>query len=218
MSMSINWKLDFPEVTFHHARVQDQDAEGVQTNATWDPAIDLKAHLEQWAPSADRFGGEDDQEVRRRDVGRHTILHRIQFEELEQAEQHNDDFNITLHRVWQMSLIPTEKVQTDAMMHADGEAFQLDRADQNELYVHRMNPINYLYDWLLTLDPRGRWGNAWLLPQCGVTEYDESVFNLSTFKDGRLWDCYIGGGELTSEGSSIMSMLNTRAALEEWIR
>ncbi len=72
-----------------------------------------------------------------------------------------------------MSLIPTEKVQTDAMMHADGEAFQLDRADQNELYVHRMNPINYLYDWLLTLDPRGRWGNAWLLPQCGVTEYDE---------------------------------------------
>lgn len=210
MSMSVNWTLNFPEVSFHDPRVMIKDETGGQTNPDWDPAQDLRKHLEQWAPKADRFGGDDDRNVRRRDEGRCTIMERLKFHELEPTEVYDDEGNITLHRVWKMDLISTAEIPP--LQHANGQEFHLDRTGLNELYVNRMNPINYLYDWLLTLSPRGRWGNAWLVSQVGVTEYDESVFNLAIFHEGGLNSRYLGGSELTSEGATI-----TRDSLREWI-
>ena len=134
------------------------------------------------------------------------------FEEKDAAEVYDDEGNITLHRVWQLELLPADGFNGPALKHADGEEFRLDRTGRNELYVHRMNPINFLYDWLLTLDPRGRWGNAYILSQHGVTEYDESVLSVAAFHDGVLRDHYLGGSLLTSEGAD-----TTREGLAEWI-
>ncbi len=212
MSMSVNWTLNFPEVSFHAARVMVSDEDGTQTNPGWDPAEDLKQHLAQWAPDAGQFEGENERIVRRRDAGRQTILERLTFEEKETAEVYDDDGNITLHRVWQLELLPEDGFDGPALKHANGVEFRLDRTGRNELYVSRMNAINFLYDWLLTLDPRGRWGNAWVLTQNGVTEYDESVLSVAAFHDGVLRDHYFGGSLLTSEGTE-----TTRAGLEEWI-
>ena len=99
MSMSVNWTLNFPEVSFHAARVMVSDEDGAQTNPDWDPAEDLKQHLAQWAPDAGQFAGENGRVVRRRDAGRQTILERLTFEEKDAAEVYDDEGNITLHRV-----------------------------------------------------------------------------------------------------------------------
>lgn len=77
--MSVNWTLNFPEVSFHHARVMVSDEDGAQTNPEWDPAEDLKQHLAQWVPDAGQFKGENERVVRWWDAGRQTILERLTF-------------------------------------------------------------------------------------------------------------------------------------------
>ena len=70
--------------------------------------------------------------------------------------------------------------------HANGQEVDISTAATNELYVNRVNAINYLWAWLLEVEPRGQYGNAWVVPQVGVTEYDITMFSMSAFSSAEI--------------------------------
>lgn len=92
------------------------------------------------------------QKMGRMDEARITMRERVVFHELEGQEQYDHDATTDeedvyfYFRMWQIELRPwsweEKKVQ-----HADGQDVDISTASVNELYVHRVNAINFLWAW-----------------------------------------------------------------------
>ena len=55
--------------------------------------------------------------------------------------------------------------------------------NKNIINSHRFNPIYFLYDWLMSLNPRGSYNNNWQIFAYGISEYDETLSYVDTFID-----------------------------------
>jgi len=76
--------------------------------------------------------------------------------------------------------------------------------------VHRVNAINFLWAWLLDVEPRGQYGNAWVVPQVGVTEYDDTMFSMSAFGPEGIREHFLNEMSLLEEGTAM-----DKASLED---
>ena len=207
MSMSITWTYQFPRVTFRAARLMVGDPkEGRSTDGGWDPKVDFHVFLDRYAPTAEALTGPNERIVRRMDEARIAMRERVVFHELDGQEQWDHEastdenevyFNF---RMWQIELRPwsweEEKVQ-----HGDGQDVDISAAGSNELYVHRVNAINFLWTWLLDVEPRGQYGNVWVVPQVGVTEYDNTMFALSAFGHDGIREHFLNETSLLEDGT-----------------
>ncbi len=209
MSMSVTWSFHFPKVTFRAARLMVGDAEeGRSTNSEWDPRADFHAFLDRHAPTAEALAGENARSVGRMDEARITMRERVVFHELEGQEQYDHDASTDeeevyfYFRMWQIELRPwsweEKKVQ-----HANGQDVDISTASVNELYVHRVNAINFLWAWLLDVEPRGQYGNTWVVPQVGVTEYDDTMFSMSAFGPEGIREHFLNEMSLLEEGTAM---------------
>ena len=207
MSMSVTWSFHFPKVTFRAPRLMVGSAEeGLGTDSEWDPRQDFHAFLERFAPKTQELNGENARSAIRQDEARITMRERVVFHELECQEQYDyesstDEEEIYFSfRMWQIELRPWGW-EEKKVKHANGQEVDISTAATNELYVNRVNAINYLWAWLLEVEPRGQYGNAWVVPQVGVTEYDNTMFSMSAFSSAGIREHFLNETSLLENGT-----------------
>ena len=81
---------------------------------------------------------------------------------------------------------------------------------KNVITSHRFNAINILYDWLLSLGPRGSYDNKWQIFAYGVSEYDETLSYVDTFvSDAEESQASIPGFENENKNKIISQSIKT---------
>jgi hypothetical protein len=183
MSESVTWDFHFPNVTFAASRlIVGSPEEGLRTDSEWEPRQDLHAFLERFAPKTEELLGENARFNISLDKARITMRERVVFHELECQKQYDYEMSRedkeVFHswRMWQIELRPWS-LEEKKVKHANGQEVDISTASTNELYEIRVNAINYLWAWLLEVEPRGQYGNAWVVPQVGFTEYVNNMIS-----------------------------------------
>lgn len=177
MSMSIDWEYFFPEVIFTHQKCDEK----------WQPMIDFKNHLEQLKIPTQFFNSDDLSpfpqnfsrpiySVKRFEEARIELSERLQILPVmtgnmqDYAEFYDDEDECETYNKWTISL----KAMNEQFTLPNGDTFNVSKK-LNQTYVHKFNLINLLFDWLLTVYPKGCYRNAWQIFAYGITEYDETM-------------------------------------------
>lgn len=125
------------------------------------------------------------------------LLNRVQFSFVEQREKETyneelDDYEYEDYSTFKIELLELDKdIEVDKGTigrDADESKFRIN-CKKNVITSHKFNSINILYDWLLSLNPRGAYDNNWQIFAYGISEYDETLSYIDTFivddKDGQ---------------------------------
>jgi hypothetical protein len=205
--MTIDWELFFPDVSFDicEDRMSSQMLESDKIKSDWiyywDPNKDFKSHMEKLKVDLKYFNEKDLSvfpkdfhkpiySVKRFEESRVELMERIQFDAPEGLSGYDEDGNDI--PTWRMSLKAIDKwvdVKPGTIGGVDNK-FRL-RANKNIISVHRFNMLYLLFDWLLTVNPKGAYRNKWQIFAYGISEYNSTMSYVSTFveeeSDGQLF-------------------------------
>jgi len=210
--MSINWLLSFPEIIFTNKKCLDvsilnsdkQNFPSVASSSSWDPSKDFKCFLESIKPSSDLLNSEDNYGVKVFEEARLELLERVYFENIGESpvwqnhkvkelisdlitdEDEEIEFDESFFTMWQVSFKNTDDFEREVIKKIGGHF-----VGKNEISVHRFNLMNIFYKWLLTVNPRGRYGNEFSIMECGITEYDETITCVTLILNDRIQSCTV---------------------------
>jgi len=140
----------------------------------------------------------------------------ISFVEQREKETYNedlDDYEYEDYPIFKIELLELNKdieVEKGTIGSGDDECKFYIRSKKNVITSHKFNAINILYDWLLSLSPRGSYDNKWQIFAYGVSEYDETLSYVDTFvSDAEDSQVSIPGFENESKNKIISQSLKT---------
>jgi len=207
MSMTIDWELFFPDVVFDvseqrmSSQMQKSSYEKSEWSYYWNPLIDFKAHLETLKISKKYFNENDLSlfpnnfskpiySVKRFEEARVELLERLQFQAPEGLIGYDDEGNDIISYRMSFKAVSEQVDVRPGTIGNDDHKFRVN-GDRNIISVHRFNMLNILFDWLLTVNPKGAYKNQWQIFAYGITEYNDTMTLVSTFKeensDGKLF-------------------------------
>ena len=173
--MMISWEYGFYPMIFTAERVC-QNVDGNVTNREgWNPEDDFKGYLENLAVEAKWFESDDTSwKAERFEMARLELLKRIEIlpeGEAYESEQEDESGNYQYlsYPRWKMCL---KEIAEEVSLPDNSK--QHIYAGRNCLNVNKVNPINFLFDWLFSVGPQGAYGNDFYIGAYGITEYDET--------------------------------------------
>lgn len=199
MSMSIDWELFFPDVFFDvsehkmSSQMHKSEKEKSEWIYYWNPLEDFKIHMEQLKIDEKYFNENDLSifpknfhkpiySVKIFEEARVELLKRLHFETSEGLSGYDEEGNdIPSYRMSLKSIDEMVDVRPRTIGN-DDHKFRV-YGNKNIISVHRFNLINILYDWLLTVNPKGAYKNQWQVFAYGITEYNDTMTFISTFKE-----------------------------------
>ena len=204
MAMMVDWEYFFPDVYFKHDRFETWSKEDlsqvVGKDGNWSPQKDFEFHLQKLKVDSKYFD-EKNKDLFPKDFSKHLysikrfeearveLLNRVQFSFVEQREKETyneelDDYEYEDYSTFKIELLELDKdIEVDKGTigrDADESKFRIN-CKKNVITSHRFNSINILYDWLLSLNPRGAYDNNWQIFAYGISEYDETLSYADTF-------------------------------------
>ena len=116
------------------------------------------------------------------ETARIKLLHRVKISNGEGMCGYDEEgtefttFKILLDGIY-------ESVEVDPGTIGNKENKYQINTTKNVISSHRFNSIYFLYNWLLSLNPRGSYDNNWQIFAYGITEYDDTMTYVDTFID-----------------------------------
>ena len=199
MSMTIDWELFFPDVVFDisedrmSSQMSSSGYEKSEWIYYWDPSIDFKSHLES-IKVPEKYFNENDltvfpknfhksiYSVKRFEEARVELLERLQFQNGEGLIGYDDEGNDILSYRMSLKFVSENVDVRPGTIGNDENKFRVS-GNKNIISVHRFNMINILFDWLLTVNPKGAYKNQWKIFAYGITEYNETMSFISSFRE-----------------------------------
>jgi len=199
--MMVDWEYFFPNIYFKHDRFETWSKEDldkvIDEDGNWDPRKDFEFHMQKLKVDSKYFDEKNKDlfpenfakpiySIKRFEEARIELLNRVQFSFIEQREKSSynediDDYEYEDYPTYKIELLELNKdVEVEKGTIGDESTFYI-RSKKNVITSHRFNAINILYDWLLSLDPRGSYDNKWQIFAYGVSEYDETLSYVDTF-------------------------------------
>lgn len=199
MSMSIDWELFFPDVFLDVSedrmspQMKKTDKNKSDWIYYWDPFEDFKTHMKNLKID-EKYFNENDltvfpenfhkpiYSVKRFEEARIELLERIQFDSCEGLIGYDEEGNeIPSFRISLKSIDEMIEV-TPGTIGNNEHKFRVN-GNKNILSVHRFNLLYILFDWLLTVNPKGAYKNQWQIFEYGITEYNDTITSISTFRE-----------------------------------
>ena len=201
MAMMVDWEYFFPNIYFKHDRFETWSKEDldkvIDEDGNWDPRKDFEFHMQKLKVDSKYFDEKNKDlfpenfakpiySIKRFEEARIELLNRVQFSFIEQREKSSynediDDYEYEDYPTYKIELLELNKdVEVEKGTIGDECKFYIN-CKKNVITSHRFNAINILYDWLLSLDPRGSYDNKWQIFAYGVSEYDETLSYVDTF-------------------------------------
>ena len=199
MSMTIDWELFFPDVVFDisedrmSSQMSSSGYEKSEWIYYWDPSIDFKSYLES-IKVPEKYFNENDltvfpknfhkpiYSVKRFEEARVELLERLQFQNGEGLIGYDDEGNDILSYRMSLKFVSENVDVRPGTIGNDENKFRVS-GNKNIISVHRFNMINILFDWLLTVNPKGAYKNQWKIFAYGITEYNETMSFISSFRE-----------------------------------
>ena len=230
MAMMVDWEYFFPNIYFKHDRFETWSKEDldkvIDEDGNWDPRKDFEFHMQKLKVDSKYFDEKNKDlfpenfakpiySIKRFEEARIELLNRVQFSFIEQREKSSynediDDYEYEDYPTYKIELLELNKdVEVEKGTIGDESTFYI-RSKKNVITSHRFNAINILYDWLLSLDPRGSYDNKWQIFAYGVSEYDETLSYVDTFvSDAEESQSSIPGFENENKNKIISQSLKT---------
>jgi len=209
MAMMVDWEYFFPNVYFKHDRFETWSKEDlnkiIDEDGNWDPQKDFEFHMQKLKVDSKYFDEKNKNlfpenfarpiySIKRFEEARIELLNRVQFSFVEQREKETynedlDDYEYEDYPIFKIELLELNKrvevekgtIGYDTVEEGPDECKFYINCKKNVITSHRFNAINILYDWLLSLGPRGSYDNKWQIFAYGVSEYDETLSYVDTF-------------------------------------
>mgnify|MGYP001380406569 CR=1 FL=1 len=183
----------------------------VDKDGNWDPQKDFEFHLDKLKVESKYFDEKNKDlfpkdfrrplySIKKFEEARIELLNRVQLTFVEQKEKENyneelDDYEYEGYSTFKIEILEADKnVEVDKgtigqakSRYENGEVIYFGEDEfrvwgkKNVISSHRFNAINILYDWLLSLSPRGSYNNNWQIFAYGVSEYDETLSYVDNF-------------------------------------
>ena len=195
MAMSIDWEFFFPEVYFNHNRFETWSKEDLSNvlneDGYWDPQKDFEFHLNKLKVDAKYFNEKNLgmfpkdfskplYSIETFEEARVKLLNRVKIIDGDGLIGYDD--NGDYYETYKILLNECDKtVDVDEGTIGNKESKYHIREKKGIINSHRFNSINILYDWLLTLNPKGSFNNNWQIFAYGVTEYNQTMSYVDTF-------------------------------------
>ncbi len=198
MGMTIDWEYFFPDVSFdvennRYTTWSKDDLNKIQDeNGFWSPQKDFDFHLQKLKVDPKYFDEKNLglfpkgfskplYSIERFEEARVDLLSRVKIINGEGISGYTDDeydveietFRIILDGIDKLVEVDKGTISTCDKYHV--------RCKRNVIHCHRFNAIFILYDWLLTLSPKGGYKNNWQIFAYGISEYDETFSYVDTF-------------------------------------
>ena len=238
MAMMVDWEYFFPNVYFKHDRFETWSKEDldkvIDKDGNWDPQKDFKFHMQKLKVDSKYFDEKNKNlfperfiknmgkyylgSIRRFEEARIELLNRVQISFVEQREissynEDIDDYEYEDYPTYKIELLELNKdieVEKGTIGSGADESMFYIRSKKNVITSHRFNAINILYDWLLSLSPRGSYDNKWQIFAYGVSEYDETLSYVDTFvSDAEESQASIPGFENENKNKIISQSIKT---------
>ena len=204
MAMMVDWEYIFPNVYFKHDRSETWSKEDldkvIDEDGNWDPQKDFEFHMQKLKVDSKYFDEKNKDlfpenftrpiySIKRFEEARIELLNRVQISFVEQREissynEEIDDYEYEDYPTYKIELLELNKdieVEKGTIGSGADECKFYINCKKNVITSHRFNAINILYDWLLSLGPRGSYYNKWQIFAYGVSEYDETLSYVDTF-------------------------------------
>ena len=238
MAMMVDWEYFFPNVYFKHDRFETWSKEDldkvIDEDGNWDPQKDFEFHMQKLKVDSKYFDEKNKNlfpenfarpiySIKRFEEARIELLNRVQFSFVEQREKETynedlDDYEYEDYPIFKIELLELNKrvevekgtIGYDTVEEGPDECKFNINCKKNVITSHRFNAINILYDWLLSLGPRGSYDNKWQIFAYGVSEYDETLSYVDTFvSDAEESQSSIPGFENENKNKKISQSIKT---------
>ena len=238
MAMMVDWEYFFPNVYFKHDRFETWSKEDldkvIDKDGNWDPQKDFEFQMQKLKVDSKYFDEKNKNlfpENFRRPIysitgfekARIELLNRVQISFVEQREissynEDIDDYEYEDYPTYKIELLELNKdievekgtIGYDTVEEGPDECKFYINCKKNVITSHRFNAINILYDWLLSLSPRGSYDNKWQIFAYGVSEYDETLSYVDTFvSDAEESQASIPGFENENKNKIISQSIKT---------
>jgi len=197
MAMSVDWEYFFPEVYFKHDRFKTLSKEDwkkvIDSEGYWSPQKDFEFYMEKLKVDSKYFDEKNLKlfpkdfnkpiySIEIFETARIKLLHRVKISNGEGMCGYDEEgtefttFKILLDGIY-------ESVEVDPGTIGNKENKYQINTTKNVISSHRFNSIYFLYNWLLSLNPRGSYDNNWQIFAYGITEYDDTMTYVDTFID-----------------------------------
>ena len=204
MGMTIEWEYFFPDVSLHprdrYANWSKEELSKIQDeDGFWSPQKDFELHMQKLKVHPKYFEEKNIglfpidfsrplYSIERFEEARVELLHRVRITEGtgvggyeidvdEDGEDYDADiftYRIVLDDIEESVEVVPGTISSDNQYRC--------RRKRNVVPVHRFNGIYILYDWLLSLIPRGACNNNhWQVFAYGISEYDQTFTSVDTF-------------------------------------
>ncbi len=233
MAMMVDWEYFFPNVYFKHDRFETWSKEDlgkvIDEDGNWDPQKDFEFHMQKLKVDSKYFDEKNKDlfpenfakpiySIKRFEEARIELLNRVQISFVEQREissynEDIDDYEYEDYPTYKIELLELNKnieVEKGTIGSGADECTFSIRSKKNVITSHKFNAINILYDWLLSLGPRGSYDNKWQIFAYGVSEYDETLSYVDTFvSDAEESQASIPGFENENKNKIISQSIKT---------
>jgi len=199
--MTIEWEYFFPDVNLnpHDNWSKDELSKIQDENGFWSPQKDFELYMQKLKVHPKHFEEKNLglfpsdfsrplYSIERYEEARVELLHRVRIMEGsgvggyelfvdEDGEDYMGDirtYRIVLDDIDELVEVDPGTISSNNQYHC--------RRKRNVVPVHRFNGIYILYDWLLSLSPRGACNNNhWQVFAYGISDYDETFTSVDTF-------------------------------------
>ena len=238
MAMMVDWEYFFPNVYFKHDRFETWSKEDldkvIDKDGNWDPQKDFEFHMQKLKVDSKYFDEKNKNlfpenftrpiySITGFEKARIELLNRVQISFVEQREissynEDIDDYEYEDYPTYKIELLELNKdievekgtIGYDTVEEGPDECKFYINCKKNVITSHRFNAINILYDWLLSLGPRGSYDNKWQIFAYGVSEYDETLSYVDTFvSDAEESQASIPGFENENKNKIISQSIKT---------
>lgn len=238
MAMMVDWEYFFPNVYFKHDRFETWSKEDldkvIDKDGNWDPQKDFEFHMQKLKVDSKYFDEKNKNlfpenftrpiySITGFEKARIELLNRVQISFVEQREissynEDIDDYEYEDYPTYKIELLELNKdievekgtIGYDTVEEGPDECKFYINCKKNVITSHRFNAINILYDWLLSLSPRGSYDNKWQIFAYGVSEYDETLSYVDTFvSDAEESQASIPGFENENKNKIISQSIKT---------
>jgi len=204
MAMSIDWEYFFPDVCFDYSPIQQwqvkewskDDLNKIQDeNGFWSPQKDFEFHLQKLKVDPKYFDEKNlalfpkgfskpIYSILEFETARVDLLSRVKiingegirgYEEMADGDETEiETFKIILDGIDKLVEVDKGTIGNSGNKHHI-------RCKRNVINCHRFNAIFILYDWLLSVSPKGGYQNNWQIFAYGISEYNDTFSYVDTF-------------------------------------
>ena len=235
MAMMVDWEYFFPDVYFKHNRLETFPKEHlkkvIDSDGYWSPQKDFEFYMNNLKVDSKYFDEKNlglfPKDFRKPiysievfEEARVKLLHRVKISASEGmcgSDEEGGEFAI--FKILLDGIYKSVEVDPGTIGNKDNK-YQISTT-KNIINSHRFNPIYFLYDWLMSLNPKGSYNNNWQIFAYGISEYDETLSYVDTFIDQNETGSVnaIVNHSLSSDNHSYPSVQTketVRATLKDW--